>query len=558
MKFINRFNITKSDVLFIILAGIVFDKMLLYAWSAYHVVIISSFITNHSAFWGWYMPKIAAALLITSVIYFLKNKKWWILLNVLLDIWIIANLFYLRSYDMPLDAYAVSMVGNMDGFWSSIFPLYNWFDIIYVVLTTIGGIAIYYLNTTYQSWLKYAIVIGAAFLLNTSGKYLYLYSMYGHKWALSHTHILSLGVKERLDIYGVGNASVWRESTPFHSLCYTAYDLIRIQIEKGSYQLSDDEKMELSSLFTKDTIRRDERLIIILVESFDSWVLTDEYMPHLSTFIKDHPCFYANKVKSQVRGGMSADGQMIINTGLLPVAEGAACFRFPNNVYPGIVKSIDGNTICILPHKKDVWNQGLMSYAYGYRTTIESSWEDSTLLSRVKEAVLEGYMGVQMLTLSTHTPYDLVSSRSTLEIPSGYDEITQNYIRSFNYFDGQLKSFLEDVDKDTLLSQATIVITGDHAAPYPIKKSYCPLIIYSPNISSSIIYSDECYQIDIYPTLTSAIKVQPEWLGIGKNLFEESVNRKYDEDNAFIISDKLIRANYFSTSIEERLCPNCQ
>ena len=554
----DRLKVCRIDGLFMLFAGIVFAKLVFFAWSAYRVIYISSFITNHAAFWGWYMPKMAATIWLASIVYLIKDKRWWIVGSVILDVLIIANLLYLRSYDMPLDAYAISMVGNMDGFWSSIIPLFNWSDILFPLLTIACFIVAQIWNDTYRSWLKPIVFFTLALILNTGGKYLFIQSMYGHEWAIENTHVQCFNMQNRLDVYGIGNARVLRETSPFHTFWYSMCDLIAIQVNKGCYQLTDKEQTEYAPLFSDELCKSDMHLIIIIVESFDSWVLTEEYMPHLSAFINHHPCFYADKMKSQVRGGMSADGQLIINTGLLPVIEGAACYRFPYNEYPGIMKSIKGKSMCILPHKKDVWNQGLMSRAYGYTETIELNEEDSILLEAIVKALRDGYQGVQMITLSTHTPYNSVNNRSSLKLPAGYNEITKNYIRSFNYFDSQLKYFLDLIDKDTTLSRSTIMITGDHAAPYPIEKAYCPFIIYSPNITSPIRYSDECYQMDIYPTIMSVIGATGEWLGGGKNLIDPSKKRLFTEEEMYEMSDKLIRANYFSIPIEKRICPNCQ
>lgn len=554
----NRLLVRRTDILFVLLLGVIFVKLLLFTWSAYHVIYISSFITNLAAFLGWYMPKIAAAIWIALIIYLLKVKWWWGICSAIFDIWIIANLLYLRSYEIPLDAYALSIVDNMDGFWSSVLPLFRWSDAIYPFLTSICFLLTYLWNDQYKSWFK-ALFIGLfALMLNTGGRYLYIQSLYGYEWAFHHTHIQCFSVENRLDVYGVDNTRVLKETSLLHTLGYSVWNLVTIQVDKRSYELSDSEKKACAELFSVASHQSDMLLIMIIVESFDSWVLTDEYMPHLSAFIKNHPCFVANRVKSQVRGGMSADGQMIINTGLLPIAEGATCYRFPNNVYPGIMRSLSGESKCILPHKKDVWNQGLMSQAYGYTSTIESIGEDSILFDEIIHAVNDGYQGVQMLTLSTHSPYDFVNKRSSLKLSSNYDKITQDYIKSFNFFDSQLNKFLELVDVDTVIHQATILITGDHAAPYPIKKAYCPLIIYSPNITSSIVYNDECYQMDIYPTIVSVVNASCEWKGLGIDLMDSLAVRTRTEDSLYVISDKLIRANYFSIPIEERLCVGCQ
>jgi phosphoglycerol transferase MdoB-like AlkP superfamily enzyme len=83
-----------------------------------------------------------------------------------------------------------------------------------------------------------------------------------------------------------------------------------------------------------------------------------------------------------------------------------------------------------------------------------------------------------------------------------------------------------------------------------------PLIIYSPKINNNPHYSEDCYQMDIYPTYQSLLGVEDyRWHGFGINLLDEpndvscGVNkqkRPITEEEAFPLSDRLIRNNYFS------------
>jgi len=79
-----------------------------------------------------------------------------------------------------------------------------------------------------------------------------------------------------------------------------------------------------------------------------------------------------------------------------------------------------------------------------------------------------------------------------------------------------------------------------------------PLIIYSPKISGNPRYTEDCYQMDIYPTYQSLLGVEDyRWHGFGINLLQYSdpkaatPKRLIHEDEAFTLSDRLIRNNYF-------------
>ena len=67
--------------------------------------------------------KIAITIFISSFIFFFKNKYWPIYLSVFINLWGMSNLIYYRANGIPIDAYSITMINNMDGFWSSV-PFY--------------------------------------------------------------------------------------------------------------------------------------------------------------------------------------------------------------------------------------------------------------------------------------------------------------------------------------------------------------------------------------------------------------------------------------------------
>ena len=87
-----------------------------------------------------------------------------------------------------------------------------------------------------------------------------------------------------------------------------------------------------------------------------------------------------------------------------------------------------------------------------------------------------------------------------------------------------------------------------HNYPIPSEESYCPLIIYSPTIKERTVVDELCYQMDIFPTILHCIGADDYyWKGFGVNLLDSAArhNRKITEDEAYILSDKMIRSDYF-------------
>ena len=142
------------------------------------------------------------------------------------------------------------------------------------------------------------------------------------------------------------------------------------------------------------------------------------------------------------------------------------------------------------------------------------------------------------------------------------------YMECLYYTDSCFGVFWNSLKDKEILNNTTIVITGDHTVfkrnilhefssfasssglEIPAEKSFVPLIIYSPLISKNIQITDTCYQMDIYPTLMHLIGCEDYyWKGFGVNLLDSAArhNRQISEQEAYELSDKLIRSNYFAT-----------
>ena len=84
---------------------------------------------------------------------------------------------------------------------------------------------------------------------------------------------------------------------------------------------------------------------------------------------------------------------------------------------------------------------------------------------------------------------------------------------------------------------------------YDVNNAHTAIITYSPNIDEKHIIKDKAYQMDAYPTILHLIGCENYyWKGLGVNLLDSvgRSNRPITEQDAYILSDKLIRANYFN------------
>ena len=145
--------------------------------------------------------------------------------------------------------------------------------------------------------------------------------------------------------------------------------------------------------------------------------------------------------------------------------------------------------------------------------------------------------------------------------------IMSAYLNCLHFTDSCIGELFHAVQtNEKLKDNTTIVISGDHTIFRSVNeefdvfaqknginmqttKTFTPLIIYSPNISKNMQVTDTCYQMDIYPTIMHLIGCEDYyWKGFGVNLMDSIArhNRPISEQEAYELSDKLIRSNYFA------------
>ncbi len=522
-----------SWILFGLFSLMVFGKTLLF---------------DHFAFreWGFELSllgvfyKLAAAVFFASFIFLLRDKRWILLLSFVLDTWFVANLIYMRNNHILLDAEAFNMSGNLHGYFWSVLIYIEWgIDLMFYGLTALFGLLFLWVKRTECAWSAWLI----ACLLG----------------------LAPLVYERSTHVYGQPFPKTVASTSVLYAPYYIIADYrLMIQDIQPERPMTEEDRAVADSLCQgEDSVSLDSPLIIVLLESLENWVLTPQIMPNLYRLTQNDHVFYANRIHTQIVGAPSADGQMLVNTGLLPITAGGTCLHYAQHTYPAIMKLAPDSAICLLPHDTCVWNQTAMSPAYGYDSTICYCDIDTILFQKLDSLVDDGYRYIQCITQSTHAPF-VNEKYSSLDLPESMPWVMYNFIRGFNALDDGLGYFIRKIETDTLLQRYTIVFTGDHRILHYEKRCQMqryadrhemnlmpsddclPLIIYSPRISGNPRYTVDAYQMDIYPTVRSLVGAERcNWSGFGINLMDSTQKRPLPEDEAYVLSDKLIRNNYF-------------
>lgn len=596
MEFIKKCRNNKyaNIILALVFALTLFLQCCFFHWQAFHNILISALWNDPIAFITFYAPKISISLFVTSIVFLFKRKSWTIWVSFIVSIWCISELVYYRVFNSFLDPYSILIVDNMNGFWDSIIPLIYTSDFVFIIIN-IMYVLTYIMFKSIQSNTKiFSLIILMSIILQIlTGELLYkknlpyipqksLFKSDDFKpiekcyFPFSKNYIRVIICEE---LWSLKYHTFYiKETSILHHLILNILDIIEITcLEDNNSNNQINVSNEVKSLINTDKIdkyinrRSNSHLIIILVESLENWVISDSITPNIHDFITNNPnIFYANKITKQTLKANSADGQMIIMTGLLPVQEGITCYKYFKNTFPSLSKIYDKST-AIIPGSLGAWNQKAMSKAYGIDSSFVALENDRIIIENTINQYPHNNF-LLSLNISTHMPCIEFSDSATIKY-NYKPKVVSDYINSMNFFDKQLGKILNKVQTDSILRNSTIVITGDHPIfpseireefskysktnnlNYKIEENYTPFIIYSQNIKRKIIVDEVVYQMDIYPTILHVISAQDYyWKGFGVNLLDSVArkNRHISPEKAFELSDKLIRTNYFK-EIEDSL-----
>ncbi|HPH63804.1 MAG TPA: LTA synthase family protein [Paludibacteraceae bacterium] len=315
-------------------------------------------------------------------------------------------------------------------------------------------------------------------------------------------------------------------------------------------------------------------VIIVFFEGLEHWVVNNtvegkEITPNINKLIKSDNSLLCCKTIYQVNVGHSSDAQLLLNTGLCPIIEGAVANRFFMNTFPNLCEaSKHKHTRTIIPTPAHIWNQDKISKAYGYKEIYAKEMSDFEMFNNLEsyiDSVKDGYF-IQTATMASHVPFHEYSKESHFEIKDEEFPISLcNYLKSVNYTDSAMAKTIDKLINDPKYENTILVVIGDHCV-FPlstrkeysdyfkekqininINEGYVPCIIYSKSIKKHKEINEPCYQMDTYRTLLNMISDCYYWKGFGIDLLNnDSLKREYSEKDAIAASDKMIKGNFFS------------
>lgn len=522
-----------------------------------------------------HISKLGISVLIASFIFLFRSSWWTIIASICIDVWIFAEQIYFRANGFFLDGLSFTMIGNMNGWWDTV-PMYiYWTDWLVLLPTVFHAVIIVIVRKSMiqRSLSNFIVCLSAGVFLT----FISILGFQFSKLGKANIQMNPFADDVRVTIVMPGDSDYIRKFSIIHAFVYDVVDFVRITIfENDENLLTQSENLKINECINHSLLGNltyETPLIICLVESLENWAIRPEITPNICDFMEQHKdhMLYAERVISQVKNAHSADGQLIVNTGLLPVEKGTVCFRYHTNIFPSLSEIYGERTAALFPHDLNVWNQKQMSDAYHINSNYVTSTSDKEIFSSAI-SLLNKNDYVLAVTSSTHTPFVYWADSAQIELPESMPLHMANYLKCMWCLDNGIEVLLKSVNDNDKLRNSTIVITGDHTIfncdqrkqfvayaerdnlNYRVSENFSSCIIYSPRIKQYTHIIDSVYQMDVYPTILSTIGCDEYyWKGVGVNLRDTIArhNRKISVIEAHDLSDKLIRSNFFKEYLEQ-------
>lgn len=584
----------KTDKTTLLFGIAIFFKFLLFDFIWSLTTTFASFSTIE-----FYTTKLIATLILIIPFLFFKLWKTEIVIMFLLDILLIINLMYFRTYytAIPLTSYALS--GNLADFKGSVYDSFCWYDIFFP-FSTLACIPLYQFYKRKQEKKRHTL-----FWILLSGSIAIFAIVTSFKGGFKEAY----GKVQQKAYLCASTTSIY---TVFGSLYY---DLInqKQELTPQIQQTIEDwlsKKPEHHALTQKISVRNN--CIVILAESLESWVLEkkieeQEITPQLNKLLKDSTTLYAPYVLTQVKGGRSIDAQLLLCAGMLPINSGAYSSQYPDHTYGTLQKAMhqkkNSRNYLLTIDKVSTWNQGVIAYNFGIDSIIayhdfeqtgafgtHKRVGDRPFLEQCRKKIENGEIWkkgenayIQCVTYSGHAPFRLPEELKEISFSSAIPQKMNDYMTMAHYTDSAIGEFVEFLKTRPEYAETLIVITGDHEglANYRPElcntpggkgvvsdKTFTPFIIVNSPIGMR--YDKVMGQIDMYPTLLNLLQLDDyEWTGLGQSILDPqkkgfAVNPQMNVEgeaisseesafakNAYDISDMMIHFDYLKQYAEK-------
>lgn len=505
------------------------------------------------SFFETYATKIIATLALAGV-YALTRCRWaQIVVMALLDVLLVANLMYFRTYYSAIPASSYLEAGNLADFKASVTDSLRWADIVLPLITIATAVMAFRYKATKRqpltAVLKWWAAPLAGFALLLTGVNLCKGGFHKSLRSVRQSAYLCSADAPIFSVFGC----IWYDITD-------AAEPItpEKQAEIERWLASQPKHQPADSVTEKRS-----NLLIVFAESLESWVLEKkvdgkEITPCLNRLLKEKSTLYAPNVLTQVKGGRSIDAQLMICSGLLPLMSGTYSSLYYDNTFYTLQKAMRGlkhsRSYLLTIDKVSTWNQGAVARSFGTDTIISyhdfkmteafgthKRIGDASFFQQCREKIERGEVWkpgesvyMQFVTYSGHAPFKLPNHLRTITFPASIPEKAADYMTTAHYTDKAIGDFVAYLKTLPQYKETIVVIVGDHEGLASYRQELvgnpaCRGLVSDKQLTPFIVlnspvgmrYDKFMGQIDIYPTLLNLMQLDAyRWHGLGQSILD--------------------------------------
>lgn len=507
--------------------------------------------TTFKAFstWQLWLTAIFGAVLLSAPSVLCRRRWPQIVVMLLTDMWLVANLMYSRTYFTAIPPSSYLLAGNLADFMPSVVDSLRWADILFPLTTAAYAWIAWRRRVSRMQWKPYLPILGASAIALGIGLWAGggLRRMYGSLQLSAH-------------LYASGPAM------------YTPAGHVVYGLLSAAPEISPEQRVMVANWLASypplsnrcDSVYyKRENLILVLAESLESWVIGatvegHEITPCLNALVADSTTLYAPHILTQVKGGRSIDAQLLALAGLIPLETGTYSVQYPSNTYYTLPKALrkkyGARSYLLTVDKAKTWNQGAIARSFGIDTILSYPDFELTVTAGSRKrladmAFVEQIIGkldrreiwpegepayVQIVTYSGHAPFRLPENLRKISFSADVPELLANYMITANYTDAALGRLIDYLRSRSDYERTVIVITGDHEGlaqnraglvadarrlGLDIAGQYTPFIVVnSPRGGRVDVVAG---QVDMYPTLIELLGLNDyRWHGLGRSLLD--------------------------------------
>lgn len=505
------------------------------------------------SFFETYATKIIATLALAGV-YALTRCRWaQIVVMALLDVLLVANLMYFRTYYSAIPASSYLEAGNLADFKASVTDSLRWADIVLPLITIATAVMAFRYKTTKRQPLTAVLKWWAAPLA-------------GFALLLTGVNLCKGGFLKSLRSVRQ-SAYLCSADAPIFSV----FGCIWYDITDAAEPITPEKQAEIERWLASqpkhqpaDSVtEKRSNLLIVFAESLESWVLEKkvdgkEITPCLNRLLKEKSTLFAPNVLTQVKGGRSIDAQLMICSGLLPLMSGTYSSLYYDNTFYTLQKAMRGlkhsRSYLLTIDKVSTWNQGAVARSFGTDTIISyhdfkmteafgthKRIGDASFFQQCREKIERGEVWkpgesvyMQFVTYSGHAPFKLPDHLRTITFPASIPEKAADYMTTAHYTDKAIGDFVAYLKTLPQYKETIVVIVGDHEGLASYRQELvgnpaCRGLVSDKQLTPFIVlnspvgmrYDKFMGQIDIYPTLLNLMQLDAyRWHGLGQSILD--------------------------------------